>query len=106
MAQELLFELDDVRITPYLAQFGDTSYQIASVSSVSVAQAKKISLVAIFVFLLGAGLFVAAILRSGNEQQADANFPVAVIAVGIIVLSLLVQLVVPRRVFKLILRTH
>jgi Family of unknown function (DUF6232) len=106
MSQELLFELDDVRITPYIAQFGGTSYQIGSISSVRAGQGKKLSRLAVVVFLLGVGLFVAAIARSGSEQQADANFPVAAAAVGIMFLSFLVQLVLPRRVFKLILRTQ
>jgi hypothetical protein len=106
MSQELLFELDDVRVTPYVAQFGGTSYQIGSISSVRARQTKRLSRVAVFVFLLGVGLFVAAILKSSNEEQVEANFPVALSAVGIIFFSFLVQLVLPRRVFKLVLRTH
>jgi len=106
MSQELLFELDDVRVTPYVAQFGGTSYQIGSISSVRARQTKRLGRVAVFVFLLGVVLFVAAILSSSSEEQAEANFPVAVTAVGIIIFSFLVQLVLPRRVFKLILRTH
>jgi len=106
MPQELLFELDDVRVTPYVAQFGGTSYQIGSISSVRARQTKRLSRVAVFVFLFGVVLFVAAILSSSSEEQAEANFPVAVTAVGIIIFSFLVQLVLPRRVFKLILRTH
>jgi len=76
MPQELLFELDDVRVTPYIAQFAGTSYQIGSISSVRARKGKKLSRVAIFVFLLGVSLFVAAILRS------------------------------PRRIFTLVLRTQ
>jgi hypothetical protein len=106
MPQELLFELDDVRVTPYIVQFGPTSYQIASISSVRARQAKKLSWVAIFVLLLGIGLFIAAIFRSGSEEQAEANFLVAVTAVGITFFSLLIQIAWPRRVFKLVLRTH
>src|SRR5216683_4593738 len=106
MSQELIFELDDVRVTPYIAQFGDTSYQIGSISSVRARQTKRLSRVAVFVFLFGVVLFVAAILSSSSEEQAEANFPVAATAVGIIIFSFLVQLVLPRRVFKLILRTH
>ena len=106
MPQELLFELDDVRVTPYVAQFGGTSYQIGSISSVRARQTKRLSRVAVFVFLFGVVLFVAAILSSSSEEQAEANFPVAATAVGIIIFSFLVQLVLPRRVFKLILRTH
>jgi|GEM_PF-2111832 hypothetical protein len=106
MPQELLFELHDVRVTPYVAQFGDTSYQIGSISSVRVTQGKRLSRVAIAVFLVGVGLFIAAIARSGNEIQADANFPLAMSAVGIMVLSFLVQLILPRRSYKLVFRTH
>jgi len=106
MSQELIFELDDVRVTPYIAQFGGTSYQIGSISSVRARQTKRLSRAAVFMFLLGVGLFVAAILRSSSEEQVEANFSVAVSAVGIIFFSFLVQLVLPRRVFKLILRTH
>jgi hypothetical protein len=107
VSQSALFELDEVRVTPYIAQFGDTSYQIAAISSVRAIRGKKLSRVAIFVFLSGVGLFILAIVRSsGSAIQADANFPVAVTAVGIMLLSFLIQLVLPGRMFKLILRTH
>jgi hypothetical protein len=106
MPQELLFELDDVRVTPYIAQFAGTSYQIGSISSVRARKGKKLSRVAIFVFLLGVSLFVAEILRSGSEQQADANFPLAVTAAGVMFLSFLIQVVLPRRIFTLVLRTQ
>ena len=78
MSQELLFELDNVRVTPYLAQFGATSYQIASISSVRALQSRKLSRIAIFVFFLGVALFVVAMAKSGTEQRADANFSLAV----------------------------
>ena len=106
MSQELLFELDNVRITPYLAQFGATSYQIASISSVRAIQSKKLSRIAIFVFFLGLALFVVAMARSGTEQRADANFSLAVIAAAIAFASVFVQLIIPRRIYKLMLRTH
>jgi hypothetical protein len=107
MAQQLVFELDDVRVTPYIAQFGDTSYQIASIGSVRVLRVKKRNPVAVALFLLGVALFVAAIVRSsGNRELADANFPLAAIAVGTMFAAFLLQLVWPSRVFKLLLRTH
>ena len=106
MSQELLFELDNVRVTPYLAQFGATSYQIASISSVRAIQSKKLSRIAVFVFCLGAALFVVAMARSGTEQRADANFSLAVIAAAIAFASVFVQLIIPRRIYKLMLRTH
>jgi hypothetical protein len=84
MPQELLFELDDVRITPHIAQFGPTSYQIASISSVRATQAKRLSRMALFVFLLGVGLFIAAIFTSGTEERAKATFPMAATAVAMV----------------------
>jgi hypothetical protein len=106
MPQELLFDLDDVRVTPYVARFGQTSYQIASISSVRAIPAKTISRVAMIVFLLGVGLDVFALLTSHTEEQSDANFPVAATGVGIILLSFVIQLLWPRRIYKLVLRTH
>ena len=52
MAQELLFELGDVRITPHLAQFGGTSYQISNIGSVRVIGRRKRNPVAVTLFLL------------------------------------------------------
>jgi len=106
MPQELLFELDDVRVTPYVAQFGSTSYQIASIGSVRAVQRKRLSRIAVAMFLAGAALLVAAMLRSGNEHQADSNFPLAVAGAGIVLVSLLVQLILPGKLYKLILRSH
>jgi hypothetical protein len=106
MSQALIFESDDVRVTPYIAQFGATSYQIGTISSVRATQGRKLSRIAIFMFLFGIGLFAAAILRSGNEQEAEANFRLAVAAAAIVFFSVVVQLAWPRRIFKLVLRTH
>jgi hypothetical protein len=106
MPQELLFELEDVRITRYVAQFGGTSYQIRSISSVRATQGRRLSRIAMLVFLLGVGLFVFAIIRSDTQEHADANFPFGVAAVAIVVLSAFVQLFAPRRIYKLVLRTH
>jgi hypothetical protein len=42
MPQELLFELKDARVTPHIATFGGTSYQIASIGSVHMRDAKDL----------------------------------------------------------------
>src|SRR3984893_12460398 len=82
MAGEPIFELGDVRITPYIAQFAVTSYQIASIGSGRVFRGKRLNRVAVIVFLLGVGLFVAAMVRSsGSPELVEANFPLAVSAV-------------------------
>ena len=41
MPQELLFELNGARVTPHIATFGGTSYQISNIGSVRVTQRKK-----------------------------------------------------------------
>jgi len=41
MPQELLFELNGARVTPHIATFGGTSYQISNIGSVRVMQRKK-----------------------------------------------------------------
>jgi hypothetical protein len=74
MSQDLIFELNDVRITPYIAQFGGTSYQIASIGSVRVVLVKKLNPVSIIVVLLGVGLFLAAIVRSGSQSWQNLPF--------------------------------
>ena len=105
MAGEPIFELGDVRITPYIAQFAGTSYQIASIGSVRVIRGRKLNRVAVIVFVLGVGLFVAAMVRSsGSSELAEANFPLAVSAVIIIFGAYLLQLVWPRRVSRLLLK--
>ena len=40
----LLLALEDARVTPYIAQFGGISYQIASISGIRAAAGKKLSL--------------------------------------------------------------
>jgi hypothetical protein len=41
MPLELLFELNGARVTPHVATFGGTSYQIANIGSVHVVRRKK-----------------------------------------------------------------
>jgi hypothetical protein len=107
MPSELIFELDDVRVTPYIAQFGGTSYQVASIGSVRIVRGKKLNPFALILFVLGVGLFFIAIARSsGSPQLADANFPLAVAAAGVMLASPLLQLAWPGRLYKLLLRIH
>jgi len=104
MSQELIFELNNVRVTPYIAQFGSTSdrkYQQCSGKTRQRTQSTRHTPV-----LTGRGDIRSAILRSGTPEQADANFPVGMAGVGTVFLSLLVQFFAPRRIYKLVLRTH
>jgi hypothetical protein len=101
-----LFALQDARVTPYIAQFGGISYQIGSISGIRASEGKRLSWLAVFMFFWGVGLFVIAIATSGPEDHATANLPEALDAAGIVFFSFLIQLLFPRRVYNLILRTH
>jgi uncharacterized membrane protein YfcA len=105
MPQELLFELDDVRITPHMAAFGGTSYQIANIGSVHVVQRRKRNPVAVAVFLLGLGILVASIVASRTAGSAEDYFVTAATGVVVMVAAFLLQLVWPRKVHVLILKT-
>lgn len=105
MPLELLFELDDVRITPDVAKFGGTSYQIANIGSVRVVPIRKRNPVAVIAFLLGAGLIAAAAAASRTTELPEKYFSLAVTGVAIMVAAFLLQLVWPRRAFKLVLKT-
>jgi hypothetical protein len=107
MSGMLIFEFGDVRITPYIAQFAGTSYQIASIGGVRIVRAKKLNRLWIVVFVLGVGLLLVAMARSsGSPQLVDANFPLAVAAVAMMLATLLLQLIWPGRAYKLLLRIH
>jgi hypothetical protein len=64
MPQELLFELNGARVTPHIATFGGTSYQMANIGSVHVVRRRKYNPFAIIIFLLGLGILAAAIVKS------------------------------------------
>ena len=107
MAGMLIFEFGGVRITPYIAQFAGTTYQIASIGSVHIVRAKKLNRLWIIVFVLGVGLLLIAMARSsGSPELADANFPLAVAAVAMMLAAFLLQLIWPGRFSKLLLRIY
>jgi Family of unknown function (DUF6232) len=68
MPQELLFELNGARVTPHIATFGGTSYQIANIASVHVARRKKYNPLAVIIFLLGLGILAAAIYEMIDKK--------------------------------------
>jgi cytochrome c oxidase assembly factor CtaG len=105
MPQQLLFELNGARITPHIATFGGTSYQIANIGSVRVLRRRKYNPFAIIIFLLGLGILVAAIVKSRVTGLAEEYFSMAATAVALMVASVLLQLIWPRRVYVLVLRT-
>jgi hypothetical protein len=105
MPQQLLFELNHARVTPYVATFGGTSYQVANIGSVHVVRRRKYNPFAIIIFLVGLGILATAIVQSRMTGLAEEYFSMAATAVAVTVLSLLLQLIWPRRVYVLVLRT-
>ena len=101
MSQGLLFETDDVRITPYIGQFGATTYQIASIVSVRVVQLRRLNRIVVSAFFIGLAFIVAAALIT----VPDTSFSVAVTGIGVIVAALLLQLFWPGVEFALVLKT-
>jgi Family of unknown function (DUF6232) len=104
MPQELLFELKDARVTPHVATFGGTSYQIANIGSVHVARRKKSNLLAVLIFLLGLGTLAAAMVKSRMTGLADEYFSMAATGLAVMLAALLLQLIWPGRVYVLVLR--
>jgi hypothetical protein len=105
MPQELLFELNGARVTPHIATFGGTSYQIATIGSVHVERRRKYNPFVIMIFFLGLGVLVGAIVKSRMTGLAEEYFSMAATAVAVMVASLLLQLIWPRHVYVLVLRT-
>jgi Family of unknown function (DUF6232) len=105
MPQQLLFELNGARVTPHIATFGGTSYQIANIGSVHVVRRRRYNPFAIIIFLLGLGTLAAAIVKSRATGLAEEYFPMAATAVAVMLASLLLQLIWARRVYVLVLRT-
>jgi Family of unknown function (DUF6232) len=105
MPQQLLFELNGVRVAPHIATFRGTSYQIANIGRVHVARRRKYNPFAIIIFLLGLGILAAAIVKSRETGVAEEYFSMAATAVAVMVASLLLQLIWPRREYVLVLRT-
>jgi hypothetical protein len=105
MPQQLLFELNGARVTPHVATFGGTSYQIANIGSVHVVRRRKYNPFAIIIFLVGLGILAAAIMKSRMTGLAEEYLSMAATAVAVMVASLLLQLIWPRREYVLVLRT-
>jgi Family of unknown function (DUF6232) len=105
MPQKLLFELNGARVTPHIATFGGTSYQIANIGSVRVVRRKKYNPLAVIIFLVGLGVLAAAIVKSRVTGLPEEHFSIAATGVAIMVAAFLLQLIWPRRLYVLVLRT-
>ena len=105
MPQELLFGLNGARVTPHIATFGGTSYQIANIGSVHVARRKRSNPVAVIILFLGVCTVATAIVKSRMTGLADEYFSMAATGIAVMFAAFLLQLIWPGRVYVLILRT-
>jgi Family of unknown function (DUF6232) len=104
MPQELLFELKGARVTPHIATFGGTSYQIVNIGSVRVVRRKKYNPLAVIIFLVGLGVLAAAIVKPRVTGLPEEYFSTAA-AVAIMIAAFLLQVIWPRRLYVLVLTT-
>jgi Family of unknown function (DUF6232) len=73
--------------------------------SVHVTRRKRLNPLVVLIFFLGLGTLAAAIMKSRMTGLADEYFSMAVTGVAVMFAALLLQLIWPRRVYVLILRT-
>jgi hypothetical protein len=97
--------LNGARVAPLIATSGGTSYQIANIESVRVVRRKKYNPLAVIIFVLGLGILAAAILKSTMTGIVEEYSSMAATGVGVMVASVLIQLIWPRRMYVLVLRT-
>src|SRR5947209_6580602 len=101
MPQTLLFELDGVRVTSAIVKVGATSYQMANIGGVRVAQFRRCNRGSVLIFLLGAGLLAASVIRDGTLPQTEFSF--TQLGAATIVLAFALQFMWPRQTFGLML---
>ena len=97
--------MNGARVTPYIATFGGTSYQIANIGSVRVVRRKKSKPLTVIIFLLGLGILAAAIVKSRMAGLVEEYFSMAATGVAVMIAAFLFQFIWPRRLYVLVLRT-
>ena len=79
--------------------------QLANIASVRVARRKRYNPFAVVILLIGLGILAAAVIRSRFTGVAEVYFSMAVIGLAVMVAAVLLQLIWPRRIYILVLRT-
>lgn len=103
MSEQTIFKNKTVDITTKVARFGSISYQVSTIGSVSVFNAKKLSHWAIGLFFLAVVSFVVGSnLKGMQDQPGQIAFAIgATFLIG----SFIVQNLWPRREFTFILQS-
>jgi len=102
MAEEILFQSDYVTITPTVARFGNTSYQISNIGSVTVQFRCRLNVVVVFLAVLG---FFAGFYAIVNKSSTLTWMLLLAIAILLWTLAFICQLEWPIREYTIALRT-
>ncbi len=103
MSEDVLLKAGSVEITTKVARFGGISYQVSNIGSVAVYAVRKINPIAAVMFLAGlAAGVLGGNLKGPQTDQAPIFFA---IAATLIIGSLVVQSLWPKREFTFVLKT-
>jgi hypothetical protein len=112
MADDVLLAMGDVEITPKIARFGTSTYQIANIGGLTVDHTRWMNPSALFLlcFSLGTlfsgfatGLYMAGMTLKSLRSDVSMYFFGTAAALGAI--GLLIQIIWPRRSLTLTLKT-
>jgi hypothetical protein len=112
MAVDVLLATGDVEITPKIARFGTSTYQIANIGGLTIDQTRWMNPVALFLlcFSLGTlfsglatGVYMSGMSLKSLRSDVSMYFFGAAAALGAI--GLLIQIIWPRRSLTLTLKT-
>src|SRR5262245_50802819 len=102
MAEEILFQSDYVTITPTVARFGNTSYQISNIGSLTVQSQRRLNGNAIGITIAG---FAVVFLMLFSTDLPYVALSLGAIAVGLWVLAFIWQQKWPINEHTIVLRT-
>jgi hypothetical protein len=103
MSETVLLKAATVEITTKVARFGNTSFQVANIGSVSLNVDRQINPFAIFCFLAGAA--IAAFGFAEKVERPEYVGYALAIGATVAVFGFIIQLMWPRQVFTFLLKT-
>jgi hypothetical protein len=88
-----------VQITPSIARFGDTSYQIANIGSVRIVAGRKFRPGFVLLFIAGIAMSIYAMLA---DEDARA---VGIAGVCLVLMAAVLQAILPKKEYTVVLKT-
>jgi hypothetical protein len=102
MQEQILFSSPDAVVTPHVAKFGNTSYQISNVVSVAIHVHRLFNSFAVFLFLAALAALAWAGTFYENDNQVSLGAGIA--GLLLIVFAVIVQNVWPRLEYRFVLK--